>query len=111
MFFVILSWALFSANSMGEGWNYIRAMFGGFGQPFADAGSVYLLATNAVLFLILLVGSTEFPKRICEKISVKIASRPVLDVVLQNVLIYAVFISSIAFLVTSSYNPFLYFRF
>ncbi len=111
MFFVILSWALFSANSMGEGWKFIRAMFGGFGQPLADASSIYLLMTNLILLLILAIGSTTLPKRIGEKISAKLSSKPVADVVVQNIVIYAIFISCIAFLVTSSYNPFLYFRF
>ena len=111
MFFVILSWALFSANSLGEGWKFLRAMFGGFGQPFADAGSVYLLTTNLILFLILIIGSTTIPRRICEKIGNRLSSRPVVDAVAQNILIYAILISSVAFLVTSSYNPFLYFRF
>lgn len=111
MFFVILSWALFSANSMGEGWKFIRAMFGGFGQPLVDASSIYLLMTNLILFLILAIGSTTLPKRIGEKISAKLSSKPVADVVVQNIVIYAIFISCIAFLVTSSYNPFLYFRF
>ena len=111
MFFVILSWALFSANSMGEGWKFIRAMFGGFGQPLVDASSIYLLMTNLILFLILAIGSTTLPKRIGEKISAKLSSKPVTDVVVQNIVIYAIFISCIAFLVTSSYNPFLYFRF
>ena len=109
--FVILSWALFSANSLGEGWKFLRAMFGGFGQPFADAGSVYLLTTNLILFLILIIGSTTIPRRICEKIGNRLSSRPVVDAVAQNILIYAILISSVAFLVTSSYNPFLYFRF
>ena len=111
MFFVILSWALFSANSLGEGWKFLRAMFGGFGQPFADAGSVYLLTTNLILFLNLIIGSTTIPRRLCEKIGNRLSSRPVVDAVAQNILIYAILISSVAFLVTSSYNPFLYFRF
>lgn len=111
MFFVILSWALFSANSLTEGLNYIRAMFGGFDQAFADANSVYLLLTNLVLLVILIFGSTTLPKRLGVRLQNRLSSKSVLETTVQNIFLYAVFISCIAFLVTSSYNPFLYFRF
>ena len=111
MLFVIVSWALFSANSLTEGLCMIRAMFGGFGQTFADANSLYLLATNLVLFVALIIGSTAIPKRMGEWVQNRLSVKPVLETTVQNIFLYAVLLSCIAFLVSSSYNPFLYFRF
>ena len=48
MFLVIISWAIFAFDSLGSGLQFIRAMFGGFGQAFADRGSWYLLYLSLI---------------------------------------------------------------
>ena len=58
MLLVMLGWAIFSFDSLGNGIAYIRALFGGYGQPIWDGGGVYLLYTNIALLLIAAVGST-----------------------------------------------------
>lgn len=53
----MLGWAIFSFDSLGNGIAYIRALFGGYGQPIWDGGGVYLLYTNIALLLIAAVGA------------------------------------------------------
>ena len=38
MLLVMLGWAIFSFDSLGNGIAYIRALFGGYGQPIWDGG-------------------------------------------------------------------------
>lgn len=57
MLLVMLGWAIFSFDSLGNGIAYIRALFGGYGQPIWDGGGVYLLYTNIALLLIAAVGA------------------------------------------------------
>ena len=84
-------------------------MFGA-GCSFADNNSLYLLLTNAVLFVILAFASTSAPKTLAEKALAKLGERPTAAVV-KNVVFAAILIISTAYLVDASYNPFLYFRF
>ena len=76
MLLVMLGWAIFSFDSLGNGIAYIRALFGGYGQPIWDGGGVYLLYTNIALLLIAAVGGTPLPKELwglCEKYVMPVA--------------------------------------
>ena len=118
MFLVIISWAIFAFDSLGSGLQFIRAMFGGFGQAFADRGSWYLLYTNLILLVILIIGSTQLPRRLYGRMESRLLAadgRGRLHAValgtVETVLVLAGLILSVSFVVDASYNPFLYFRF
>ena len=60
------------------------------------------------------VGSTPLVKCVCERVAARLTAMrggETLLGVLESVVLLAVFALSIAFLVSGSYNPFLYFRF
>ena len=88
---------------------FLAAMFGA-GGSFADNTSMYLLVTNAILFVILAIAATPAPKKIAEMLLTKLGENPA-GTVIKNVAFVAIFIICTAFLVANSYNPFLYFRF
>ncbi len=118
MFLVIISWAIFAFDSLGSGLQFIRAMFGGFGQAFADRGSWYLLYTNLILLVILIIGSTQLPRRLYGRMESRLLAadgrgRPhaVALGAVETVLVLAGLVLSVSFVVDASYNPFLYFRF
>ena len=109
LFLVIVSWAIFAIEDMSKLGQYLGAMFGA-GGSFADNNSLYLLLTNAVLFVILAFASTSAPKTLAEKALAKLGEHPTAAVV-KNAVFVAILIISTAYLVDASYNPFLYFRF
>ncbi len=109
LFLVVISWAIFAIEDMSTLGKFLAAMFGA-GGSFADNTSMYLLLTNAVLFVILAVAATPAPKKIAEKLLTKLGENPA-GTIIKNVAFVAIFIICTAFLVANSYNPFLYFRF
>lgn len=110
MFTVMIGWFIFTWNENESGFAYLKAMFG-MGGGFADRGTVYLLYTNAILLVMLILGSTDLPARLAGLCSARIAGRDTLTTVVRCVFLTAVFLLSTAYLVNASYNPFLYFRF
>jgi len=105
---VIISWAIFAIDDMGRLGQFIGAMFGA-GGSLADANSLYLLATNAILFVILAVAATPAPKLLAGKLMTRIGEKP--GAIVQNAAFICIFVLSVAYIVDASYNPFLYFRF
>ena len=105
---VIISWAIFAIDDMGRLGQFIGAMFGA-GGSFADANSLYLLATNAILFVILAVAATPAPKLLAGKLMAKLGEKS--GAIVQNAAFIGIFVLSVAYIVDASYNPFLYFRF
>ncbi len=110
MFFVMIGWNLFVFDDMGAGFAFMRALFGG-GGLFGNRETLYLLINNAVLLVILVLGSTTLPKRLGGKLCAALAGREAVMTVVCGVFYAAVFLLSVAWLVDASYNPFLYFRF
>lgn len=110
MFTVMIGWFIFTWNENESGFAYLKAMFG-MGGGFADRGTVYLLYTNAILLVMLILGSTDLPARLAGLCRARIAGRDTLTTVVRCVFLTAVFFLSTAYLVNASYNPFLYFRF
>ena len=106
----MLGWALFAFDSLPAGLAYIRSLFGGFGQALWDGQSLYLLYTNLLTFLLLIIGSTSLPKRLADWAEKRFVSRPVVLSAMETVLVTAGLLLTVAFLEDASYNPFLYFR-
>lgn len=111
MLFVIIGWIIFAFDDMGAGMQYIRALFGGFGQGFADETTIYLLYNNAVLLVILLFGVTQIPKKLASRLQELLKQSSEVTVTLMGIFYVGIFLLSVAYLVDASYNPFLYFRF
>lgn len=110
MFVVMIGWYLFSYNEISGGLGYLAAMFGG-GKGFLDRGTVYQLYSNAVLLIMLILGSTHLPAKAAGALLGRVKHSNTLTVVLRGAFTIAVFVLSVAYLVSASYNPFLYFRF
>ncbi len=102
---VMIGWVLFFSPSLGGAWEYLKLMFGVGGHGFLDSQALYLVVSNLGLWVVLILASTPvvyygYEKYLARKKAV------------ADILIYAgLFLLSIAYLVTETYNPFLYFRF
>ena len=100
---VMFGWLLFAADSVGFIGSYAAAMFS---RTLAAPGTLYDLARSVLLLAILAVGSTPLPLRFAHRLYESRRGRAAL--ICATV---AAVILSVAYMVASSYNPFLYFRF
>ena len=92
---------------------YIAHMFGG-ASAFVDETFLYLATSRVWLLIFCAIGSTPLVKCVCERVAARLTAMrggEALLGVLESAVLLAVFALSIAFLVSGSYNPFLYFRF
>ncbi len=106
MIVVMIGWVFFASDKVGYAFRYIKAMFFG-GASLADNVGLYYLRTNWILFIILILASLPLGVRVKEWLLAKTKY----GAGVMTVCYVAVFFLSIAFLVTETYNPFLYFRF
>lgn len=108
--FVILvtlfGFVLFGADGLAGTLSDLAILFGRGG--LTDPEALYHWQSNAVLLLIALVGATPLPKYIWGVLERRVGA---LTAVLQPLLVGAALILSTAYLVESTFNPFLYFRF
>lgn len=105
---VVIGWVLFEFDSLSKIGTYIGAMFGLNGAGLANNQSLYLLISNAVMFALCAVGSTtllrKFAKPALQKHPEKLGYVKVAAEI-------GLFLVCVCFLITSDYNPFLYFNF
>ncbi len=107
LFFVSIGWLIFASPDMAEGAQYLISMFGG-GAGFITAADLYTLSVSLFFGIILAVGATPLPSRLYRKLQEKY---PQATGWASVILSGAAIIVSTAYLVNSSYNPFLYLRF
>ena len=106
---VVFGWVLFEMTSLSSIGSFFGALFGVNGAALFDRQSIYLFLSNILLFIVCAFCSTNVSRRIYHFVRDKWAiwcanaMRLGLDVVL--------FAVSICYVVTSTYNPFLYFNF
>jgi alginate O-acetyltransferase complex protein AlgI len=105
---VIVGWVIFYFEDLGSMGAYLRGMFGLDGSPLWNSQSLYYLLGYGLIFLAAAYFSTPHFKKIIERTETS-EKKPVW---IGTTAVYmAVFASCVAYLVNSTYNPFLYFRF
>lgn len=104
---VVFGWVLFDTDTLGSAWRFIKAMFGGNGV-FMDSMARYMLFTNIVIFIICIFASTDRFDKWVRSLRIK---REELVAYTTVAAVAVVLLICIAYLVDSTYNPFLYFRF
>ena len=98
---VLISWVFFSLEKMDLIGQYLRTMFGLGGTAVIDNNTIYLILSYLVLFIIAVLFATPLMDRIKGKIN---------RWMLYGFYMVVLFLST-AYLVDSTFNPFLYFRF
>ena len=119
MFFVVLGWAVFANENLYALRRFIFAMFGR-SVSLWDKSAIYLWYTHLPMLIILAVGATTLPKRLLGKLwqmmtknkeSFRVQYEEKIMFFALGIFTVALLILSLAFLISGSYNPFLYFRF
>ena len=106
LFFVLVSFVLFNADTFTVAKDDLAIMFGLGDLPLISDDTVYNLSSYAVLLVAAFIGATP----LCKNIFRKIENNGFVQVI-EIILTGAILILSTAYLVDGSFNPFLYFRF
>ena len=107
MFFVIIGWLLFVFEDLSAGMVWLGNMFGVGVSGAASGADIWRLLTNLPFLIILALASTPLPKKLYQKFT----SRSGAAMTVASVGGIIVLLVCMAYLVDSSFNPFLYFRF
>ena len=107
---IVTGWVIFAVDDLGQAVHYIGMMMGSSGV-FAGDDFMYYFGTRVWLLIACVIGSTPLPKMVCDAALEKLGKKEALSGVLETLLMIGIMVLSMAFLVSGSYNPFLYFRF
>ena len=106
---VLVGWVFFFSPSLGYSLRYLAAMVGG-GAGIVDSKGAFLLLTHWLLYLLAVLGSSALGMRLLNAVPRMIRGEKA-KAVSAAVIYMGIFVVSVAFLVTDTFNPFLYFRF
>lgn len=106
---VLVGWVFFFSPSLGYALRYLWAMVGG-GAGIVDKEGGFLFFSHWLLFLLAILGSSSLGMRLMDRLPRTLRSAKA-STIASVVLYMGIFVISIAFLVTDTFNPFLYFRF
>ena len=106
IFFLLIAYVLFRAESLGAAGTYFGNMFGAGGVPFVDSDFLEYLSNGRFVIPAGLILCTPLARYV----SGKVKNMTLRDIV-RGILILAIFILSVLSVVTETYNPFIYFNF
>lgn len=110
LFLLLIGWGLFAFEDGTQLMHYFAILFGQAEAGWCNQQTLYELVHNAVLLVLLIIASTPFMKTVHQRLK-ETRWRSILETVGYPLIILALLCLSTAYLVDSSYNPFLYFRF
>ena len=101
---VLIGWVLFASIDMGSALDYLKVMFAIGENSLIDGTFIYNLRSYAVLLGVGVISMLPYPKMLWDKRTQGKNSVALIAVIIALLV-------CTAYLVDSSYNPFLYFRF
>ncbi len=110
LFFVAISFVIFSASGAGEAFSYVGGMFGAGEIPFISQDFIYNLRNYGFVLIIAALASTPLFVKLKEYMKSKKGMGLCLDILEIPVLVILLIVVT-AYLADGSFNPFLYFRF
>ena len=105
MIVVMIGWVLFSSESFSAALSYIKVMFGFGITPLFDSTASYYLSSAGLSMVVMGLSSLGFFVKMPRIKNFR------LNVIVMTVGYTLVFLMCIAYLISETYNPFLYFRF
>ena len=104
----VSGWAIFVLDDLKFRGPFIKSLLFNAHLGLVDKQTLYYLISFGALLVIGIIGATSIPKRVANKLLDK---NRMVKSVLQMLFVVVVLVVSIAFIVSDTYNPFLYFRF
>lgn len=108
LFIVLISFIIFNSTTIDEAITTIKNLF--ISNSLINSGTIYYLKSYLPLILISLIGATPLIKNIYTKLSKNKTLNKILNI-LEPIYLIILLIIVTAYLIDSTYNPFLYFRF
>ncbi|MCL2678657.1 MAG: MBOAT family protein, partial [Clostridiales bacterium] len=105
---LLLSWVIFSVDGLPQAFAYLKGMFGGL--PATNEISLYYLKSYIVVIILAGFLATPVLSSLCEKTLTSPKFGKAANI-LEPVFYAALLLLSTAYIVDSTFNPFLYFRF
>ena len=102
MVLVLISWAIFALEDLGHLGAYLRAMAGLNGARVLDGQMLYHLRSFLPMLIVAAIGSTPLAAKLWRRVNSRM---------IRILVLILGFILCTAYVVASTYNPFLYFRF
>ena len=102
MVLVLISWAIFALEDLGHLGAYLRAMAGLNGARVLDGQTLYHLRSFLPMLIVAAIGSTPLVAKLWDRVNSRM---------IRILVLILGFILCTAYVVASTYNPFLYFRF
>ena len=109
IFLTLIGWVLFAFDDLSECLRYLGTMFG-VNAPFFASHAGYYFLSYLPLLMICCIAATPLGKKLRERLA-GTAKAGSLTAAADAVCLLAVLVLSLIFLISGSYNPFLYFRF
>ena len=108
IFLVLISWLIFAFEDLGKIGEYFKALFN-FNYSYSyNSEGIYYLKNYAIIIIIGIILSTPIITKLLKKMETK---NKLLPSLITSFIYIAIFIFSTSYLVSDSFNPFLYFRF
>ena len=102
---VMIGWVFFSSESFSFSLQYLKAMFFGSSIGIFDSQAWYYILSYGIAILIAAVFATPLPRKLTEAVDKQKMN-------IARIIIYpAMLMLCIIFMISDTYNPFLYFRF
>ncbi|MDF2592392.1 MAG: algI [Clostridia bacterium] len=109
LLFIVLGWVLFRSESLSYAWNYYISMFGLAGQPLISSQALYYIVEYKFEFMIAMIATMPIYPMLQAKLQ---NSRYGLSIgYIKYLVLIGLFGLCIMYLVNSTFNPFIYFRF
>ncbi len=105
MVIVMIGWVFFSSENLASAVSYLKSMFGLYGNSFTDSTAEYLLSENIFSLAVMILCATGVFAALPRIKNFRF------NIAVMSVGYTAVFILCIIYLISETYNPFLYFRF
>ncbi len=105
---VNIGWVFFEFTNLTDALSFLRVMFGMGGNPLIDSQALVRLTAYASLYIVCIIAATPWPKKLA--LFVKRIHASIYRVAV-NVYYCILMFLGIAYMVASTYNPFIYFRF
>ncbi len=105
MVIVMIGWVFFSSENLSSAVAYLKSMFGFYGNSLTDSTAEYLLSENIFSLAVMILCATGVFAALPRIKNFRF------NIAIMSVGYTAVYILCIIYLISETYNPFLYFRF
>jgi alginate O-acetyltransferase complex protein AlgI len=99
LFLIMIGWAIFAIEDIEKLGIFIKSLFSN--NILIDFNTIFNIGNNIVIIIIAIIACTPLLEKLWAKVNSKV----------QNIVLIGLLLVCVSFLIASSYNPFLYFRF